>query len=436
MNITSSFLHDGGSLINGVGNTLFAPLMLILYKLLVVWPNQIIFWFLSLIQKITGFDNNGLNLGSNVVYGSDSPFLKIFGAFVLFGLIIGAFCFCIAIFRVYLNGTKDRKQEFFNIAKRSAYGVIITACLPVLFFVVSMLINTLFSSMFSKILDVASNNINNSSFKLIMDNLVTKVPDPHNQNVMIVSDNVYIQMNKLFVFNTWTLGFSGDIIKDNKLNPDLLPVANSIKNLSSFAWRNDGLDLLANSSLSQWNVLLSGIASIIFLFGIITFIISVIVKLLWVYILMFLAPLIMGGGVLVEKNTSKFVVDFVQKLIIVQICVIGYFLFSMIYTLIIGSLANTISNNITMRILQFAVLFAGIALINQIPTAMIKYFNSNEQLIGNEINESKQAFNTVARPLQTAFTSVITGAVANARNLSRSTSSSLSDFKSAPTSLR
>lgn len=408
--------------VNGAGNVIFFPIVSVLYKLLVVLPNQLTYYVLETITWLTGANflnvltkNNSFG-GSFFDYSAKSEFFKIFFFIAIVSLLVFAGSLIFGLLRAYTkksaNGEINQKKNMVEVVKRSVGSIVIVLMIPIGFVIINSLISYVFQALFS-IQGLLKNNTNNQ----LTNNTIIAFNQYLNTHYGNGLDTLK-RNNGMLIFNIWISGYNLlPEISNNKYisqliledGHDLNNIAKSVMSImkggSVFSTAGD----ITFQNADKWNIFLSVLTSLVMLYLIIMFVISVITRLLEVYYLILIAPIVIFGGIAMEKSQGKWIVKTFHKVLTTNVAILGYFFFNIIYSLILSSFD---ANHFSLRVLQFALLFAGMVLVNQIPKIFMSFLNSDEQVVGNELKEASMQMKTITAPLSTAMGSAFTGTLA------------------------
>lgn len=415
----------------GVGNTLFYPITFVLYKLLVVLPNKLTYHILELINWITGNNmitmlakNNQGQSAIGSVFSPQNQFFTVFMFVVLVGLALFVVAFIFGMLRAFskksANGEVNKKANMLDILKRSTGGIVIVMLIPIMFVLTTSLIGYFFNMLYG----IGNFNPSNSSDYNAYGAMNNFINYHYNQDLTQTERDAWQltnhqRMSALMVFNIWSSGYdmSGENLTIaqaiDKNGHDLNTIAHSIFNLmkgNSFSSIDGNI-----ASVDRWNIFISILCSLVMLYLIIMFVVSVLSRLLEVYFLVLISPIVIFGGIAMDKTQGKWIVKTFHKIICVNVAILGYFFFNLIYMLMLSTILAS-NKSFSLTILKFALLFAGMVLVNQVPKIFMSFLNSDEQVVGNELKEAMSQTKTITAPLTTAMGSAFVGTLSLMRS--------------------
>lgn len=195
--------------IQGIGNYATYPILILIYRIFVVMPNQIIFLIFKLVGKMTGFsilENVGLNKanGGGYLTANGNSFMLTF--FAIFGgsLIVGGVMFAIAIARAQIASKEEvqkhgeAKERILMMCKRFGFALGVSLILPLGFVMVTVVVGFFFQSIMSFSFDLGSQRQGVAG--LVLSRLGS------GPNALSATD----RLNGLLVFSTWTVGYSAE----------------------------------------------------------------------------------------------------------------------------------------------------------------------------------------------------------------------------------
>lgn len=420
----TSFSGIDGALNTGV-NTLLFPLMGLIINLFVVWPINTLLKLLETINWISGSQlANALFFSAS----GDSIFYKTFIYIASITGVLFVFIFGAALIKAVVQGDKkpgqNSKMTIVELIKKSGIALIIVIAIPSVFLVLVNLLSFVTGLLTNALFTVDDKS---SAFQAIKQVFLQSAGNKADFDKHF---DYFVIQRTMVAFNIWLVGYDigADPVAKADLARAILTPGNDLNNVVKLiASQNDSsffnLNLgslsqnpISYNNLNNWNIFLLILAALVCLYLILTFIVSVMVRMLEIFALILIAPVIIFGSITIEKSNTKWIVKTFHKMLAANVALFGYYLFNFLYLVLIQTSLE--QSNTPFRIMQFVILFGGMVFINQIPRLMLEFWNNREVAVANELQQAKQTFNVITKPLTTAIGGTIIAANKAIRNQS------------------
>ena len=335
-------------------------------------PINIIFYIMKTINLLVS-----ISLGS--LFQGGGTFLTIFNIFLSIAIIFLFIGIIYAISKAVIEERGDQPQNSFKkrmleIGKSTFLTILLVFFLPALIIILSTLLNGVTDLLFSAIGDNGALNPGG------------QVSDP----------------DALFAASIVMVGY----------RPTDLNAFNEMRNTIALKLlNNEPLSILGGGlgSFDDWSVPISGLATILIVFAYFRLAVSLVSKVLEVYLKLLVAPLILYFKAYNPKTKIDYLRNVIIKIATMSCMLIGYRLILILYTVFQTQLIPNIiealgkePNSLIARLLTAFILFIGVQLVTAVPSLVLNYFFQAES-VGDEWRKSQEQIRAAIQPIHTAF---------------------------------